>query len=188
MFRRTHTLAVAGSALALVAVPATAQASPVKLKGGATTLALSSTAAGALESLGIAAAPIGPASATKSGALAFPITRGRITGKAANGTIHHAGGIRLSKGSTKVALRSFTIHIDNHPDLTARVGDARVAILKLDLSNAKFRLHGKRVTVGRVKATLTGAAAKALNGAFSTTAFKKGLDVGTATIRTRAVG
>src|SRR5689334_19806306 len=125
MSRRIPVLAVAGSALVMAAAPAAAHASSItRLHGGATTLALSSTAAGALQSLGIAAAPISPASATKSGALKFPITGGRVDSKTAAGTIRHSGGIRLSKGATKVALRSFTIRIDKHPDLTARVGRA----------------------------------------------------------------
>jgi hypothetical protein len=91
----------------------------------------------------------------------------------------------LSKGATAVALRSFTIRIDKHPNLTAKVGGSRVSILNLDLSKAKVAIKGRSVKVANVKATLTKAAAGALNQAFSTTAFKKGLDIGTATVRTR---
>jgi hypothetical protein len=185
MSRTTRSLAVAGAAVALAAVPvAEARADTVHLKGGATTLALSSTAAGALQSLGIAAAPIAPATAGRAG-LAFPVTGGRVDAKTLAGTIRHSGGIRLSKGATAVALRSFTIRVDKHPNLTAKVGGSRVSILNLDLSKAKVAIKGRSVKVANVKATLTKAAAGALNQAFSTTAFKKGLDIGTATVRTR---
>jgi hypothetical protein len=185
MSRITRTLAASAAALTLVGVPAAeAHAATVKLAGGATTLKLSSTAAGALQSLGIAAAPITPAKATKRG-LAFPVTGGRVDAKTLAGSIRHSGGIALSKGATKVALRSFTIRIDKRPDLTAKVGGARVSILNLDLAKAKVTIKGKRVKVAGVKATLTKAAAGALNAAFATDAFKKGLDVGTATVRTR---
>jgi hypothetical protein len=188
MSRTTRAVAVSAAALALAAVPAAeAHAAKVSLGGGATTLKLSSTAAGALQSLGIAPAPIAPAKAAKGG-LAFPITGGRVNAKTLAGSIRHSGGLRLSQGATAVALRSFTIRIDKRPDLTAKVGGSRVSILNLDLSRAKVTIKGKRVTVAGVGATLTKAAAGALNAAFSTDAFKKGLDVGTATVRTRIAG
>jgi len=188
MSHRTRVAAIGAAALALAAVPAAeASAAKVSLAGGATTLKLSSTAAGALQSLGIAAAPISPATAAKGG-LAFPVRTGRVDAKTLAGSIRHSGGIRLSRGATKVALRSFTIRIDKRPDLTAKVGGTRVSILNLDLSKAKVTIKGKRVTVAGVGATLTRPAARALNAAFSTDAFKKGLDVGTATVRTRIAG
>jgi hypothetical protein len=188
MSRITRAVTLSAAALAFAAVPAAeAHAAKVRLAGGATTLELSSTATGALQSLGIAAAPIGPARAAKGG-LAFPVTGGRVDATSLAGSIRHSGGIRLSRDATKVALRSFTIRIDKHPDLTAKVGGSRVSILKLDLSKAKVAVKGKRVKVAGVKATLTKAAAGALNAAFSTHAFAKGLDVGTATVRTRIAG
>jgi hypothetical protein len=188
MSRTTRAAAIGAAAFALAAVPAAeAHAAKVSLAGGATTLKLSSTTTGALQSLGIAAAPIMPAGAAKGG-LAFPVTSGRVDAKTLVGSIRHSGGIRLSKGATKVALRSFTIRIDKRPDLTAKVGGTRVSILNLDLSKATVTIKGKRVKVAGVKATLTKAAAGALNAAFSTDAFQKGLDVGTATVRTRIAG
>jgi hypothetical protein len=45
---------------------------------------------------------------------------------------------------------------------------------------------GKRLTVSGVSATLTQGAAEALNGAFATDAFKQGLLIGTAVVKTRA--
>ena len=69
--------------------------------------------------------------------------------------------------------------------LTARAGDARIAILDLDLSGVKVAKKGRRLTVSGVSATLTKAAADALNGAFQTDAFKEGLLIGTAVVETR---
>ena len=70
--------------------------------------------------------------------------------------------------------------------LTARAGNARLAILDLDLSKVKVTKKGKRLTVSGVSATLTKGAADALNGAFATDAFKHGLLIGTAVVQTRA--
>jgi hypothetical protein len=165
----------------------TVRATPaqVELAGGATTLALDAGAASALASLGVAAAPIDPASAANGG-LSFPITGGKLNAKSFAGSVPHSGGISLSKGSTVVELTSFTINVDSDPDLTALVGGQRVSILNLDLSRLDAQVRARRITLGGVRATLTAAAAQALNGAFSTTAFSEGLLLGTATVAARA--
>lgn len=165
----------------------TVRATPaqVELAGGATTLALDSGAASALASLGVETAPVDPASAA-SGGLSFPITAGKLDAKSFAGSVRHSGGIRLSKGSTVAELTSFTINVDADPDLTALVGGQRVSILNLDLSQLDAQVRGRRITLGGVRATLTAAAAQALNGAFSTSAFTEGLLLGTATVAARA--
>jgi hypothetical protein len=165
----------------------TVRATPgqVELARGATTLALDSGAAAALASLGVQAGPIDPASAAKGG-LSFPITGGRLDAKSFAGSVRHSGGIRLSKGSTAVELTSFTINVDSDPDLTALVGGQRVSILNLDLSQLDAQVRGRRITLAGVRATLTAAAAQALNAAFSTNAFAEGLLIGTATVAARA--
>jgi hypothetical protein len=156
-----------------------------ELAGGATTLGLDPGAAQALQSLGVEAAPIDPASPT-SGGLAFPITGGKLNVKSLAGRVRHSGGIRLSKGSTAVELTSFTINVDSNPDLTALVGGQRVSILNLDLSQADAQVSGRRITLAGVRAGLTAGAAQALNQAFSTGAFTEGLVLGTATVTARA--
>jgi hypothetical protein len=158
-----------------------AKPAQVEFAGGATTLALDAGAAAALESLGIAAAPVDPATAAQGG-LAFPITGGKANAKSFEGSIRHAGGIRLSRGETVVDLPSFTINVDSDPDLSALVGGRRVSILNLDLSQLTASVKGRQITLAGVKASLTAAAAGALNGAFSTDAFKEGLMLGTATV------
>ncbi len=76
--------------------------------------------------------------------------------------------------------------MDGSPDLTARVGGDRVSILNLDLSGALISRSGRTLRIANVKATLTGAAAGALNAAFGTDAFEGGLEIGTATVRGQA--
>ena len=165
----------------------TVRATPaqVELAGGATRLALDPGAAAALASLGVQAAPVAPASAADGG-LSFPITRGKLDAKSFAGSFRHSGGIRLSKGSTAVELTSFTVNVDSDPDLTALVGGGRVSILNLDLAQLDAQLRGRRIALGGVRATLTAAAAQALNAAFATSAFSEGLPIGTASVATRA--
>lgn len=171
--------------LAIGSVVVKAKPAQVELAGGATTLALDAGAAAALGSLGITAAPVDPAQATGAG-LEFPITGGKLNAKTFAGTVEHSGGIRLSRGDTVVDLTSFTINVDADPDLTALVGGQRVSILNLDLSQLSASAQGRQITLSGVSASLTAAAAGALNGAFATDAFKEGLVLGTATVAVRA--
>jgi hypothetical protein len=149
---------------------------------GKTTLALDPGAGAALTSLGVSVAPVAPATAGADG-IAFPISGvgGSLFPPALK--VNHKGGLALSAGSTTVSLTDYTIQIDRSPDLVATVnGGPRVSILKLDLSRARIGFGGGGLTVGPVKASLTEAAAGALNGAFGVTAFTKGLVLGNATI------
>jgi len=185
MLRRLG-LAALVAVLALAPAASAAKKKTVKLAPkGATTLALSDGAAAALQSLGIAAAPLKPARVGDAG-LRFPITAGKLNAKTYAGQIKHAGGISLTRGDTRVDLRNFVINVDSAPDLTARVGDARVSILDLDLSGAKITKSGRKLTIAGVTATLTKTAADALNAAFGTDAFTEGLELGTATVSGRS--
>ena len=185
MLRRLG-LAALVAVLALAPAASAAKKKTVKLAPtGATTLALSDGAASALQSLGIAAAPLKPAKAGEAG-LRFPITAGKLNAKTYAGQIKHVGGISLTRGDTRVELRNFIINVDSAPDLTARVGSSRVSIMDLDLSGAKISKSGRKLTIAGVKATLTKTAADALNAAFATDAFAEGLEIGTATVSGRA--
>ena len=185
MIRRLGLIALV-ALLALAPAAGAAKKKVVKLAPkGATTLALSDGAASALQSLGIAAAPLKPARAGDDG-LRFPITAGKLDAKTYAGQIKHVGGISLTRGETRVDLRNFVINVDSAPDLTARVGSSRVSILDLDLSDAEISKSGRRLTIAGVRATLTKAAADALNAAFETDAFAEGLEIGTATVSGRA--
>lgn len=176
--KRVGIVALAAVAAAMFAFSATASAS-VK---GSTTLTLDPGTAAALQSLGVAVAPVAPATAGPAG-VSFPVTGvgGSLWPFALK--INHSGGLALSAGATTVALTNYTIELGKKPRLIATVGGARVAILSLDLKKAKIGIRGKSVTVGPVKASLTAAAAGALNGAFGVTAFTEGLVLGTANVK-----
>jgi hypothetical protein len=186
MSRSVPLAVLALCALLVAAAPAAAKpkSTALKLSRGATTLTLDKGATDALASLGIAAAPLAPATADGAD-LAFPITTGRVKAKTLAGTIRHTGGLVLRREATSVELRNFVIDTKKSV-LTARAGNARLAILDLDLSEVKVAKKGKRLTVSGVSATLTQGAADALNGAFQTDAFKQGLLIGTAVVKTRA--
>lgn len=179
---RMHRVALTFTTLLIATVlliAGTAQSASAK---GNTTLALDPGAAAALTSLGVSVAPVAPATSGPNG-VAFPITgfAGRIWPPALK--IKHSGGLALSAGATTVQLTDYTILVDRSPDLVATVnGGPRVSILKLDFAKARLGFSGG-LTLGPVKASLTAAAADALNGAFGVTAFTSGLVLGNATVR-----
>jgi hypothetical protein len=155
----------------------------IAVTGGATSLALDPGAVAALTSLGVSAAPIGPATANEDGSLSFPITGGTLQPAALTGDVAHSGGIALTKGATRVELRKFVITLGDTPTLSAKLGRARVDILSLDLANVTVTEGDDgTLTLGGVTAKLTAGAAAALNDAFGTTAFAEGLVLGTATV------
>jgi hypothetical protein len=149
---------------------------------GKTTLELDPGAGAALQSLGVSVAPVAPATAGADG-ISFPISG--LGGSLFPLTlkINHSGGLALSAGSTTVSLTDYTIVLGRSPNLVATVnGGPRVSILSLDLSRTRLGFSRSGLTLGPVKASLTEAAAGALNGAFGVTAFTKGLVLGNATI------
>lgn len=178
--RRLGGLLVAAIAIAVM-TPAVAGAHVRTY--GATTLQLDPGAASALTSLGVTPGVISPASAGSAG-LSFPITDSPLRALS-TGTITHSGGISLTAGSTQVDLTDFWINFAPRPNLSAIVGGSRVRILSLDLSHARGRIDHGVLRLGPVTASLTQAAADALNSAFDVTAFSKGLVLGTATVNYR---
>lgn len=179
-------------ALAAPAALAQSSATTVPLrKAGSTALKLDRGTARALARLGVSVAPISPAKASGR-TVRFPITSGSLDPKTvAPALISHSGGLRLSRGRTQVRLRNFAIRVGDKATLSAVVGNARAAIADLDLSKAKItrpRVGGPgQITtrVSRVRVKLSSIGAKALNAAFRTTAFKRGLVLGTAVVDAR---
>ena len=175
------TLAAAAS-LALIAAPG---ASAEKLGGGSTTLALNNGVAKALQSNGVKVAPIAPATAGGKG-IAFPITGGDLsTGKKVSGHIDHSGGLKFSAGGTNVSLTDFRVVVGKKSRLVARVGKGKLTVLSLDLSKAKITKKGQDTVVSGVGALLSKAAAGALNAAFKTDLFAKGLVLGKVTVKAK---
>ena len=179
---RTLRVAAAGALVAL-AVAAPAGAATVKLSGGSTTLKLDPGTAKALKGLGVSVTPIAPAKAGAKG-VSFPITGGTINPATAAGTITHSGGLQLRAGTTKVRLTSFTIGVDRTPTISVKAGKARLHAFTLALGGAKISRAGLATNVSGVAVKLSAKGAAALNGAFGVKAFKRGLRVGTATVKT----
>ena len=181
---RTLRVAAAGALVAL-AVAAPAGAATVKLSGGSTTLKLDPGTAKALKGLGVSVSPIAPAKAGTKG-VSFPITGGTIDPATAAGTITHSGGLQLRAGATKVRLTSFTIGVDRTPTISVKAGKARLHAFSLSLAGAKVSRAGLGTNVSGVAVKLSAKGAAALNGAFGVKAFKRGLRVGTATVKVDA--
>ncbi|MGZ8634944.1 MAG: hypothetical protein ACXWZZ_13975 [Solirubrobacteraceae bacterium] len=179
---RTLRVAAAGALVAL-AVAAPAGAATVKLSGGSTTLKLDPATAKALTGLGVSVTPIAPAKAGAKG-VSFPITGGTINPATAAGTITHSGGLQLRAGATKVRLTSFTIGVDRTPTISVKAGKARLHAFSLALGGAKISRAGLATNVSGVTVKLSAKGAAALNAAFGVKAFKRGLRVGTATVKT----
>ena len=160
----------------------------LRLRRGATTVALDPALAAKLEGAGVAVAPVGGARAAVLGRIAFPIrSRGsRIASDTLAGTIRHRGGLGLSSPGTTVDLLRFTIRPADAA-LSGKLGRGgdRVNLFSLGLSGAQtetvitplaFRASG-------VTLALTAGAASALNDAFGLPgAFTAGEAVGTATV------
>src|SRR5512144_1827084 len=138
--RRRTALGLTAGALALV--PSALAATPTNTaklkKAGDTSLTLDKGTSKALKSLGVKVAPISP-SKVKGGAVAFPITSGDVDPKLTDGAlINHSGGLKLSAGKTKVALKNFRIRItSSQATISAALGTSRATIINLDTSKAK---------------------------------------------------
>ena len=170
-----------GLVAGVLLVLAPTAAADVRLAGGATTLRLDRGTAQALGSLGVAVAPIDPARARGS-RLRFPISGGRIDPATAAGTIRHRGGLRLTAGRTRVALRGFDVSVGKQINLSARVGGARLHVAKLRGTPTVTR-KGFETRVRGLSAELTGKAARALNAAFGVSAFVRGIPLGRVSVR-----
>lgn len=170
------------SAIAMVmAVLSAGSASAAMLKGGSTSLKLDPAVAKALTDNGVAVAPVKPAK-VKKGAIAFPITGGKLNTKTAAGTIRHSGGLSFKAGGKKLVATKFTVKTGSTNKLSGLVGGARVNLLNLDLSKAKLSKAGKAVKASNIKVSLTSTAAKALNSTFGVSLFKARMAIGTVVV------
>ena len=182
-------LAAAGAVTLALATTASAAdtSNTVALKhAGDTRLTLNKKTGAALKSLGIKVKPV-KGSKVASGAVVFPITSGSVDPKLTDGAlINHSGGLRLTKGRTTVALKNLRIRVtSSQATISASVGTSRVTIIKLDLAKAKATRPALNLRLKNVGVKLNATGASALNKAFKTSAFKKGLKLGTAVVNTR---
>jgi hypothetical protein len=141
-------------------------------------LRLDAGTAKALTAAGVHVSLVKPAKSGSSG-LTFPVTGGTADPATLAGSVRHSGGIRLRAGGKSLVLRNFIATVGRRSSLSARVGTARVTILRLGLAKAEVTRDGFGTGVRGVRATLTAAAAKALNATFGVSLFKAGLKLGT---------
>src|SRR5829696_491910 len=184
------TLAIA--ALLVLALSATAAQSAerhngntVALSGGKTWLKIDKGTAAALSDAGVkveaTGAAIGPLA--KHPYFAFPIVGGKVDKDPLGGRIVHSGGLAFSIGSERVEVRRFVIDLDRGV-LTAEVAGAgqRIALLRLGAPKGGVEVGSERLVLRDVNAKLTAQAAAALNEAFDTELFEKGLLIGEAPV------
>ncbi len=176
--RLKHGITGLTALVALAVLPAAAEAhNPIA--GGNTSLKLDGGTAKVLAANGVSVKPLNPAK-VKGGSIDFPVTGGEISSSGAKGSIKHSGGLKFEAGGQSLSAKSFVIELGKNK-LTAKVGAARVPLLKLDPSKAKIARQGLDTKLSGVKGSLTRAAAEALNATFGVNLFKRGIPIGKTT-------
>ena len=173
--RRLGAAVLTTAAVAGVAAPG-AQAAPVKLAGATTTLALSDAAQATLTQAGVTVTPVAPATSPSAGSYSFPVVRGKLAAKRPLGFAIHKGGLTLSASAKQVTVRRLVAFGGRRPLVTARIGRAQVALLRI----TQVKLGGGALLSG--KASLTAAGARLLGRFLATDGFKAGMPVGTVTV------
>ena len=159
-----------------------------RLDGKATNVTLDAGTAKALQSLGVAVAPIGTAkfdSATST--VSFPITGGFAAihsdlgykpGYIAGTVLHEASGLRFSKGGKSIDVTDFVVDPGNSILTASSGGKSGIPLLALDGTNVKVSMEGSDVVLQGTVAKLTAAGAGALNATFGVSDFKEGIPLG----------
>jgi hypothetical protein len=93
----------------------------------------------------------------------------------------------MSKGTTVLTLAKPTANLATPATFTAALEGVAQPVGNLDLSKAKVTITRKRLTIAKVKLTLTDTAAAVMNGLFDNPGFKAGDLVGTATLAAKVV-
>jgi len=182
-------IVAAGIALSMVA-PMTSAAPTAQINSGYTLVELLPEFVGALGSLGIAPSKVLPGTLHQRIAF-FPITGGRLDASNARGEVPHSGGLSLTKGGTQVVISDFIIETTSSPRLTGIVTAngtivGRIPLFNLALPQLVLPLQlppgPETLLIEGNRVTLTAEAATALNGAFGTTAFTPGFNIGIASV------
>jgi hypothetical protein len=159
-----------------------------RLDGKATNVTLDAGTAKALQTLGVAVAPIGSAkfdSATST--VSFPITGGFAAihsdlgykpGYIAGTVLHEASGLRFSKGNKSIDVTDFVVDPGNSILTASSGGKAGIPLLTLDGTNVKVSMEGSDVVLQGTVAKLTATGAGALNATFGVNDFKEGIPLG----------
>lgn len=162
--------------LMLVAVPATASAQTVRIRGVETVLAPTPAFNDLLSDNGFVLNVVSPAG-PRPPLIVFPITSGRVRASRTRiaGYVNNAGGVSVSRSGVSSALTNFKVNFTRRPFVGARSGVNRIKFL--NLSSLTARTVGRRLVV-RADAGLSVQGAVALNRAFSTTNFSTNQPVG----------
>ena len=161
-----------------------------ELVWGSTTVELSQGFVGALTSLNITPGSVFPASLHGTRA-SFPITDGSLDRQTLRGEIVHNGGLTLTRGNTRVKLKSFIIDTTGSGIVLTGLVSANGSVvgriplfdLQLPAGAASANFRPERVVLNGVAVTLRQEAAGALNAVFETNAFVAGFGIGTARVR-----
>ena len=130
-----------------------------------------------LEDAGVRVSPVAPASVGASG-LTFPVTGGAADPRTLAGAVRHAAASASAPaGAPPCSVPPPTDR--PRTSLSMLAGGDRLRVLALDTSGAKIRRAGLDTRASRIRATLTAAAARALNQAFGVHLFSAGLPIGT---------
>ena len=159
-----------------------------RLTGKSTSVTLDGGTAAALESLGVAVAPVGSASFdAATGTVSFPITGGFAAihsdlgykpGYIAGTVIHQASGLKFSKGAKSIEVTDFVVDPGNSILTASAGGKSGIPLLDLDGTAVKVGSQGSDVTLDGTVAKLTQTGADALNATFGVSAFTPGLPLG----------
>ena len=159
-----------------------------RLDGKTTSVTLDPNTAKALQSLGVAVAPVGSAkfdSATST--VSFPITGGFAAihsdlgykpGYIAGHVIHEASGLKFSKGNRSIEVTDFVVDPGNSMLTASSGGKSGIPLLALDGTNVKVSMEGSDVVLQGTVAKLTSQGAAAMNSTFGVSDFKEGLPLG----------
>ncbi|HVF13152.1 MAG TPA: hypothetical protein VM942_01065 [Acidimicrobiales bacterium] len=159
-----------------------------RLTGKSTSVTLDSGTAAALESLGVAVAPVGSATFdAETGTVSFPITGGFAAihsdltykpGYIAGTVNHQKSGLRFSKGNQSIVVTDFVVDPGNSILTASAGGQSGIPLLDLDGNAVKVGSEGDDVVLDGTVAKLTTTGADALNATFGVTAFTAGLPLG----------
>jgi hypothetical protein len=151
---------VAAAVLAMLALAPLANAAPVKVASGTTTLTINNGFNKQAKKAGIKITALRPTT-LKGTKATFTVNGGEIEPTTGVGTITHSGGLKIAWGKKSVPLRGIEVSTSGK-SLSAKVGGRKVKIATLSgVTNARLGF-GDSITAKNVK--LTAAGAKALNG------------------------
>jgi hypothetical protein len=184
MFSAIVTTAVLSRSLSAIAAPS------ADFVGGKTSVTLSSDFVNALNTLKVTPGTFGSAR-LKQGVASLPIVSGAGDLGTVKLEVNHRGGLSLKAGSTIVELTDYAItNLDGKPVLIGLIKANESLVGRIPLFNLALTegpkatsAHGNtQIQLKGVGIKLAKPAADALNGVFKVTAFKEGLNIGTAKV------